>query len=372
MTTQADKPVKEQRSFPKPQFTDAEAGALVFPSSGSRAFNYYKPQKMRATMYEDVTFDVQPDPERHLLQGWVYGFADGDGGYPHDWTELRSGDWHRFRDPNEEWEQTIYRNNANVVRQIQQNLSNARKAEAYQQWTPTWTRFVERNVGAWMHAEQGLGMHVFVTIQRSAPTNMINNALAVNGTHKLRFAQDLALYNLDIEEQLPSFDGSAHIATWQSDPVWQGVRETVERLTAIQDWAEATFAANLVFEPLVGELFRSHLVMQIAARNGDFTTPAVIGAGEGDYDRDLRWTRALFDLVFKDEEHGDANRAISARWLDQWVPLSLDAARRLQPLWSQADEKVLRFEDSLDRAKDRFVRLMDGLGLGSSVEGMNQ
>jgi propane monooxygenase small subunit len=112
--------------------------------------------------------------------------------------------------------------------------------------------------------------------------------------------------------------------------------------------------------------------MQIAARNGDFTTPAVIGAGEGDYDRDLRWTRALFDLVFKDEEHGDANRAISARWLDQWVPLSLDAARRLQPLWSQADEKVLRFEDGLDRAKDRFVRLMDGLGLGSSAEGMNQ
>ncbi|WP_327128878.1 MULTISPECIES: aromatic/alkene monooxygenase hydroxylase subunit beta [unclassified Streptomyces] len=370
MTTQADKPAKAERSFPKPQFTDAEAGALVFPSSGSRTFSYYKPQKMRATMYEDVTFDVQPDPERHLLQGWIYGFADGSSGYPQDWTGQRSSDWHRFRDPNEEWERTIYRNNANVVRQIQQNLANARKADAYQQWTPTWTHFVEHNVGAWMHAEQGLGMHVFVAVQRSAPTNMINNALAVNGTHKLRFAQDLALYNLDIEEQLPSFDGSSHIAAWQSDPVWQGVRETVERLTAVQDWAEATFATNLVFEPLVGELFRSHLVMQIAARNGDFTTPSVIGAGEGDYGRDLRWTRALFELLLGDEQHGEANRATAERWLSRWLPPTLDAARRLQPLWSQADEKVLRFEDSIDRAKDRFVRLMDGFGLSvTSAEG---
>ncbi|GAA3714332.1 aromatic/alkene monooxygenase hydroxylase subunit beta [Streptomyces tremellae] len=355
------------RSFPKPQFTDAEAGALVFPSSTSRAFSYYKPQKMRATMYEDVTFDVQPDPERHLLQGWIYGFADGSKGYPQEWTQLRSGDWHAFRDPNEEWEQTIYRNNANVVRQIQQNLEGARKADAYAQWTPAWSRFVERNVGAWMHAEQGLGMHVFVAVQRSGPTNMINNAMAVNAAHKLRFAQDLALYNLDIEEQLAHFDGSAHREVWQTEPSWQGVRENVERITAVQDWAEALFAANLVFEPLVGELFRSHLVMQIAARNGDFTTPTVMGAGENDYDRDLRYTRALFSMLVEDETHGAANRALLQEWLERWVPVSLEAARRLQPLWSQPEEKVLRFEDSLDRAKEREVALLAGLGLGADA-----
>ena len=368
MTTQADKPVKAERSFPRPQFTDAEAGALVFPSSTSRTFSYYKPQKLRATMYEDVTFDVQPDPERHLTQGWIYGFADGSSGYPQDWTALKSSDWHRFLDPNEEWEQTIYRNNANVVRQVQQNLANARKAEAYGQWTRSWTQFVERHVGAWMHAEQGLGMHVFVAIQRSAPTNMINNALAVNGAHKLRFAQDLALYNLDIEEQLDGFDGSAHRDVWQSDPAWQGVRENVERLTAVTDWAEGLFATNLVFEPLVGELFRSHLVLQIAARNGDYTTPGVMGAGENDYDRDLRYTRALFTLLLGDDSHGPGNKQVVQEWLERWVPVSLDAARRLQPLWSQPTEKPVRFEDSLDRAKERFARLIEDLGLRAPAD----
>ncbi len=58
----------QRRSFPRIEFTDAEAGALEFPSSKSRTYNYYKPAKLRATTYEDVTVDVQPDPERHLSQ----------------------------------------------------------------------------------------------------------------------------------------------------------------------------------------------------------------------------------------------------------------------------------------------------------------
>ena len=72
-----DTPVKE-RSVPKPVFTDAEAGAKEFPSSHSRSYNYFTPRKRRATVYEDVTVDVQPDPARHLTQGWVYAFANGD------------------------------------------------------------------------------------------------------------------------------------------------------------------------------------------------------------------------------------------------------------------------------------------------------
>ena len=117
--------VKAPRSVPKPVFTDAEAGAKEFPSSRSRSYNYFEPKKRRATVYEDVTVDVQPDPERHLTQGWVYAFADGSSGYPQEWTALKSGNWHEFLDPNEEWEQTIYRNNANTVRQISGLLANA-------------------------------------------------------------------------------------------------------------------------------------------------------------------------------------------------------------------------------------------------------
>lgn len=351
------------RSVPKPEFTDAEAGAKEFPSSNSRTFNYFTPQRRRATVYEDVTVDVQPDPERYLAQGWVYAFADGPGGYPQEWTKLKSSDWHVFRDPNQEWERTIFKNNSNIVRQISQNLENAKSTDAYALWSKEWVRFVEQHVSAWSHVEQGLGMHVFVPAQRDAPSNMINNAISVNSMHRLRFAQDIALYNLEVSEEIEGFDGTAHLETWKNDPAWQGVRENVERLTAVHDWAEAVFATNFIFEPLVGELFRSHFVLQVAASNGDFVTPTLMGAGENDYQRDLRYSRHLYSLLAEDDTHATANRDTLNQWVAQWLPMSLDAARKLQPLWSQPSEKPVRFEDSLEKAKARTAALLTELHL---------
>lgn len=362
--------VKEQhaRDVPKIEFTDAEAGAQTFPSSESRTYNYFTPQKQRASVYEDVTVDVQPDPERYLTQGWLYAFANGEAGYPKDWTQLKSSDWHAFRDPNQEWEQTIYRNNANVVRQIQLNIDNAKLQKAFAAWNKQWSQVVARHVGAWMHAEHGLGMHLFVPAQRDAPTNMINNAISVNSMHKLRFAQDLALYNLELSEQIAGFEGQVHKSAWQDDPIWQGVRENVERLTAIKDWAEAIFAANIVFEPLVGELFRSNFVLQVAAPNGDYVTPSIVGAGENDYERDLRYTTELFSLLVNDTQHGSDNRTILQGWTQKYLPLSLRAARDLQPVWSQPLVKPVKFEDALDNSKARFAATLGTLNLETPKE----
>lgn len=358
----------QRRSFPRIEFTDAEAGAREFPSSKSRTYNYYKPAKLRATTYEDVTVDVQPDPERHLSQGWIYGFGTGPGGYPKEWTAAKSSDWHKFRDPNEEWDQTIFRNNAAIVRQVDLCLKNAKRARAYESWNAPWLTFIERNLGAWMHAENGLALHVFTSIQRSGPSNMINTAVAVNAAHKMRFAQDLALFNLDLSESGAEFDGSMHKEVWQSAPEWQPTREVVERLTAVPDWCELLFATNIVFEQLVGSLFRSELIMQIAARNGDYITPTIVGTGEHDYDRDLAYSRNLFQLLTRDEEHGEANKALFATWLETWVPRCLDAARALQPIWSQPADRAVTFTTSLDAAEDKFRSLLGDIGLDTPKE----
>jgi propane 2-monooxygenase small subunit len=381
-----------ERSVPRVVFTDAEAGAKEFPDSDNRKFTYYTPARRKPTHYEDVTVEVQPDTRHYLSQGWIYGFSDGTGGYPLDWTALKawgsdrpeperfpgSGGsgyewpalgWHEFRDPNEEWELTIYRYNANVVRQLNQNVDNARQSKAFEQWNRTWVRFVERNVGAWMHVDHGLGIYLFSNANRRAPTNMHNNAISVNGMHRIRSAQDLALYNLTLSEEITAFDGSAHLDTWDNDPAWQGVRDLAERLTSIDDWCEAILAANVVFEPLVGELFRSSLVQHAAPRNGDFVTPTVIGAEEFDYaERDLRYTRAMFELLASDREFGNQNKEIMQGWLSTWVPRAISAARVLQPLWSQPEAKPPRFEDGLDQAKSRFAGIVSDLGLQTPKE----
>jgi propane monooxygenase small subunit len=197
---------------------------------------------------------------------------------------------------------------------------------------------------------------------------MINNAMAVAAAHKLRFAQDLILYNLEVSEQVDGFDGAAHRAAWQEDPVWQGTRENVERLTATRDWAEAYFATTLVFEPLVGELFRSYFVMQTAAPQGDYVTPTLVGSGEADVARDQRGARRLYGMLVDDPKHGAENRAVLQKWIDAWSPLSVKAGRDLQPIWSQVSEKVVSFEQSLERAQTRFTGLLDELGLSNSKE----
>ena len=187
--------------------------------------------------------------------------------------------------------------------------------------------------------------------------------------HRIRAAQDLALYNLTLSEEIEGFDGTAHLETWKSDPAWQGVRDLAERLTAIDDWCEAIFAANVVFEPLVGELFRSQLVQQAAPRNGDFVTPTVIGAAEYDFaERDLRYTTAMFELLTNDREFADHNRAIMQDWASEWTSLALTAARTMQPLWSLPDAKPPRFEDGLDRVKSRFSGIVTSLGLEEPKE----
>ncbi|WP_103339025.1 toluene hydroxylase [Amycolatopsis sp. CA-126428] len=381
-----------ERSVPKPAFTDAEAGAKVFPDSTARQYNYFTPAKRKQSHYEDVTVEVQPDPRHYLSQGWLYAFADGKAGYPLEWTALKawgsdrpvpergpgSGGqgydwpahgWHEFRDPNEEWELTLYRYNANVVRQLNQNVDAARQAKAFEQWNRNWIDFVAKHVGAWMHVDHGLGLYLFANANRRAPTNMHNNAISVNSMHRIRAAQDLALYNLTLTEEIEGFDGTAHLATWNEDPAWQGVRDTAEQLTGIWDWGEAIFAANVVFEPLVGELFRSNLVQQAAPANGDFVTPTLIGAEEFDFsERDLRYTKQLYHLLINDKEFADHNKALLQKWLEDWVPKSIAAARALQPLWSQPDAKPIRFEDGLDRVKSRFAGILSELGLKAPEE----
>src|SRR5262245_1171557 len=102
----------------------AAAGAKVFPGSDSRRYNYFEPKGRKATHYEDVTVDVQPDPERYLLQDWIIAFGDGTPTYSKSWTALMSSDWHEFRAPDQEWERTHYQRQSTIVGMIQNVVEN--------------------------------------------------------------------------------------------------------------------------------------------------------------------------------------------------------------------------------------------------------
>src|SRR5271166_1470000 len=100
------------------------AGAATFVGSDSRKFNYFEPKGRKATHYEDVTVDVQPDPKRYLLQDWIISFADGTPTYYENWTQAKSSDWHKYRSIDQEWERTHYQRQSTIVGMINNVIAN--------------------------------------------------------------------------------------------------------------------------------------------------------------------------------------------------------------------------------------------------------
>lgn len=340
------------------------AGAAVFAGSKSRKYNYFEPRGRRATHYEDVTVDVQPDPERYLIQNWIIEFDGGKGGgaYQKDFTHAKSSNWHAFRAPDQEWERTHYQRQSKIETMVQNVIQNARRAGAPAAFDKTWTKILQNHLGAWKHAEFGLGTSL-MQAQRYGYTQMINNATLTNSSYKMRLAQDIMLYLAEIGMDIDGWDNTAGKTTWLEDPVWQPTREAVETIMGCEDYLEQYFAINIVFEPLVGELFRSGFLMQAAAANNDFITPPVISAAEADYERNLANTVDLIYLLANDAESGSQNKALFQVWLKKHGDLADKAAAALQPIWSQPHSKPVSFEDVKAVSHERIGQILGELGL---------
>ena len=245
---------------------------------------------------------------------------------------------------------------------VQSTIENGRKSGAPARFDAAWVKILQNHLGAYKHAEFGLGTST-MQAQRYGYTQMVNNAILTNSSYKLRFAQDITLYLSEVGLDLEGFDAAAGKKHWMDDPIWQGTRKSIESIMGSSDYLEQYFATNAVFEPLVGELFRSGFLMQAAAAQNDFITPAVVSAAEADYERNLANTVELFHILGTDAEHGAKNIALFNKWFTKHAELALDAANHLQPIWSQPRVKVASFADALAHAKNRIKGIAGELGL---------
>jgi propane monooxygenase small subunit len=240
-------------------------------------------------------------------------------------------------------------------------VANGRRSGAPQRFDKAWVKVLQDHVGAYKHVEFGLGT-AMMQAQRYGYTQMVNNAILTNSSYKLRFAQDLTLYLGELALDLDGFDLDAGKKHWLEDPIWQGTRRAIESVMGASDYLEQYFATNVVFEPLVGELFRSGFVMQMAAAQNDYMSPAVVSAAEGDYERNLANTVELFSMLTQDQLHGETNRQLFLGWAEAYGKQAMDAAKLLQPIWSQPRVKVAQFNDAFDQAKNRLRAIAAEIG----------
>ncbi|MDI9847819.1 toluene hydroxylase [Rhodoblastus sp. 17X3] len=338
------------------------AGAATFADSDSRKYRYFQPRANRATHYEDVTVDVQPDPERYLIQDWIISFADGKGAYVKDNTAAKSSNWHAFRAPDQEWERTHYQRQSRIEVMVQGVIANGRKAGTPSTFDKAWLGILQTQLGAWKHAEFGLGTSL-MHAQRYGYTQMINNATLTNSSYKLRLAQDITLFLAEIGLDIPGWSDEVGKKAWLEDPMWQGVRRAVESIMGATDYLEQYFATNIVFEPLVGELVRSGFFIPVGSANKDSMTPSVISAAEGDYERNLANTIDLAYLLVNDAQYGDHNRSLFQGWLKKHRALADAAATALQPLWSMPHSKPVSYAEAHAKRQERFEQIIRELGL---------
>jgi propane monooxygenase small subunit len=70
-------------------------------------------------------------------------------------------------------------------------------------------------------------------------------------------------------------------------------------------------------------------------------------------------------MLADDAANSAHNRKLMESWLENYVPAAIGAGRNLQPIWSQPSEKVVRFEDSFDRSRERFESLLGDIGISA-------
>jgi hypothetical protein len=122
---------------------------------------------------------------------------------------------------------------------------------------------------------------------------------------------------------------------WQTDSMWQPLREVVEKLLATYDWGESFVGLNMVLKPLVDELLMKHL-SELALREDDYLLGQIFYSQNEGCQWHRQWSESLVRMAIEDNVH---NRDTIQGWITHWHLLAARAVRTF----------ALLFEDTLKR-----------------------
>ncbi len=111
--------------------------------------------------------------------------------------------------------------------------------------------------------------------QRYGYTQMINNAIADQLVYKLRLAHRTSrCISREIGMDMPGLGLDARQeALARRSASGRARAQAIETIMGATDYLEQYFAVNVMFEPMVGELFRCGFLMQAAAAQTTTSSP---------------------------------------------------------------------------------------------------
>lgn len=330
-------------------------------SSEYRTFDWYTPQKRRASLYEDVTLDTQPSTERHWSEPYPAYFPDGRGLWYAESTALRSTDWYGFRDPGQNWERTYYQAGAAAEKSIEAVMANAVDNGLFTHLPEDWVQVLRDELQILSFMDYGEWLPL-AGAQRDCLSDTLAHTVGIDAGYKQRQYQAVVLYGMDLEAQFGDFSVAHCKDRWLNHEPYQPLRESIERLQAITDWLEQAVAINLCLEPIVGVALRRDLFMRGGAANGDLVTPQVVRPAQNEHALSRAWTAELVRYVLADEVHAQANREVLNGWLADWGGCATQALQALEPVFSSVPNG-LPFADIAERVSIEQSALLAGTGM---------
>lgn len=271
-------------------------------------------------------------------------------------SAIEVADWDAFRDPR----QTTYASYTDLQRGkeafVEGLIRSAEGSRHDERLHPSWLAVLARVIGPLRFPAHGLQMLAAYAGQ-AAPASPIVIACAFQAADEMRRVQRLAYRMRELQRVDPTFGASSREA-WQSDPMWQPLRECIERLLVTWDWAESLVATSLVLAPRFDELFMSSFA-RLARRAGDDLLEKVLFSLGEDCHWHREWTAALVRTAVAERPE---NAAIDRGWLAKWDPLAMSAVRAFGPLFEEAGEPfdgVLAAVETTCREQRRASLVLD-------------
>lgn len=359
--------------------TAASASAAARPP---RDLTYITPRGRRISEYEAVTCYTQPDPEAFDKQGWFLLTPEGRPAWQRESTKLVHPHWFDFRDPAAHWQRTYVRMQAEQERAIDRATADAIASGALNDVDTVWRlELIGGHYRAWSFFEYGL-FRAFAAAQREALSDTLGNVLCFQGVDKMRHAQAIVIYLLDLETSVGGFADTGAKDRWLNDPAYQPSRAICEQLMLeTSDWAELAVVTNLVVEPILSEIAVSQLIRRFGPFHGDTLSPLIATTAERDRRRNQAWTEEFVRMVLGEstpdtvkthltlegEPASEHNRAVIRGWLAHWTPLVIEAAEALAPVFELPPLQVAAFAEVLDDVVGAQAKLVASLGFETPV-----
>jgi toluene monooxygenase system protein E len=274
-------------------------------------------------------------------------------------------DWDRFRDP----QSIVYRAYTelqderetfiDVLFEQDDELREKKKMDE------KWLSFMLQSFTPLRYVGHGLQMMASYGAMIS-PSSYITNCFHFQAGDEMRRIQRIVYRTKQLQTNYPDHGFVENERSiWENDPMWQPLRETIERMMIEYDWGKSFTALNLVLKPLLDELVLVKYAELFRANDDDLIAEMLENLYL-DTVRSKEWSIALAKLII---ELKAENKAVMQDSINHWYLLVYRAILALAPAFESLPPHPLQFKQVLTDITSKHKSLLEQADL--SVPTMN-